>query len=107
MESARKWKEHTATQGFAEAFMSVCEQYKEDDETRSVKLEEFLIEQALAVGVARRKIPRIAANPNRWAKHLAPWYNDQCREAKWKYKQCKKVKGKKHKDTLTAYQHFK
>jgi hypothetical protein len=53
----------------------VCEQYKEDNETRSTKIEEFLIEQALAAGVARRKITRIAANPNRWAKHLAPWYN--------------------------------
>jgi hypothetical protein len=107
MESARKWKEHTATQEFAGAFKNVCEQYKEDNETRSIKIEEFLIEQALAVGVARRKIPRIAANPNRWAKHLAPWYNDQCREAKRQYKLCKKVKGKKHRDTLTAYQHFK
>jgi hypothetical protein len=107
MESARKWKEHTATQEFAGAFKNVCEQYKEDNETRSIKLEEFLIEQALAVGVARRKIPRIAANPNRWAKHLAPWYNDQCREAKRQYKLCKKVKGKKHRNTLTAYQHFK
>jgi hypothetical protein len=107
MESARKWKEHTATQEFAGAFKNVCEQYKEDNETRSIKIEEFLIEQALAVGVARRKIPRIAANPNRWAKHLAPWYNDQCREAKRQYKLCKKGKGKKHRDTITAYQHFK
>jgi hypothetical protein len=75
MESARKWKEHTATQEFAGAFRNVSEQYKEDNETRSTKIEEFLIEQALAAGVARRKITRIAANPNRWAKHLAPWYN--------------------------------
>ncbi len=76
MESARKWKEHTATQEFAEAFTNVSEQYKEDNETRSEKIEQFLIEQALAARVARQKIKRIAANPNRWAKHLAPWYND-------------------------------
>jgi hypothetical protein len=103
MESARKWKEHTATQEFAGAFRNVCEQYHEDNETRSTQIEEFLIERALAIGVARRKITRITANPNRWAKHLAPWYNDQCREAKREYKECKKRKGKKHGDTLAAY----
>ena len=86
MDSARKWKEHTATLEFAGEFKNVCEQYNEDNETRSMKIEEFLIEQAIAIGVARRKIARIAAYPNRWAKHLAPWYNDQCREAKQKYK---------------------
>jgi hypothetical protein len=76
MESAQKWKEHTASQEFAEAFKRVSKQYKKDNEMRSAKIEDFLIEQALAVGVVKKKTTRIAANPNRWAKHLAPWYND-------------------------------
>ncbi len=58
-----------------------------------MQIEEFLIDQAIEIGVARRKTTRIAANPNRWAKHLAPWYNDQCREAKRAYKQGKTRKG--------------
>lgn len=85
----------------------MCELYNEDNEARARQIEEFLIDQAVAIGVAKRKITRIAANPNRWAKHLAPWYNDQCREAKRAYKQCKTRKGKRHGDTIAAYQRFK
>ena len=55
MESAQKWKEHTASQEFAEAFKRVSEQYKKDNEMRSAKIEDFLIEQALAVGVVKKK----------------------------------------------------
>jgi hypothetical protein len=89
MESAREWKEHTASDEFADAFIQVMKDNAHDNELRSAKVEEFLISQALKIGVVKQKKTRIAANPNRWAKHLAPWYNDRCREAKRKYKQCK------------------
>jgi hypothetical protein len=32
-------------------------------------------------------------NPNKWEKHMAPWYNEECREAKLHHKQSKKKYG--------------
>ena len=89
MESATKWKEYTASKEFGEAFEEVMKQHHGDNETRSAYMEQFLIDQALKIGVARRQTKHVAANPNRWAKHLAPWYNDICREAKRSYRRCK------------------
>ena len=71
-----------------------------------MKIEEFLIEQAIAIGVARRKITRIAANPNRWAKHLAPWYNDQCREAKRAMGTARQLHGKNDQVSIKATKHY-
>ena len=72
MESATKWKEYTASKEFGEAFEEVMKQHHGDNETRSAYMEQFLIDQALKIGVARRQTKHVAANPNRWAKHLAP-----------------------------------
>jgi hypothetical protein len=46
-------------------------------------------------------------NPNRWSKHLAPWFEESCKQAKYQYKQSKRQHGKKHADTKQAYVKFK
>jgi hypothetical protein len=33
-------------------------------------------------------------NPNKWGKTLAPWYNEECREAKKLLTEARKVHGK-------------
>jgi hypothetical protein len=41
MESARIWKEHTASQEFANAFTKICEEYKHNNDKRAEKIEDF------------------------------------------------------------------
>ena len=46
-------------------------------------------------------------NPNRWAKHLAPWFNMICKDARRTYKELKRQYGKKHGKTRAAYKTFR
>jgi hypothetical protein len=34
------------------------------------------------VGVLRKIVLKQPRNPNKWGKTLAPWYTDECRDAK-------------------------
>ena len=78
-----------------------------DNTERASAVEHFIIEEAVKAGVVREITITTPKNPNKWGKILAPWFNEQCREAKRAYKQCKTRKGKKHGDTMAAYQRFK
>ena len=53
---------------------------------RTTKIEEFLIKEAQKAGVIKTFVNKIQKNPNRWAKHLAPWFGDSCKEAKRNYR---------------------
>jgi hypothetical protein len=57
--------------------------------------------------VKSKTIKKNNINPNRWAKHLAPWFEESCREAKKEYKKTKRRHGKNHAHTKTAYTKFK
>ena len=96
MNSARLWKEHTSTDQFADNFNEITQTYKDDNELRTQKVEEFLVDEAIKAGVVKVKETRQYKNPNRWAKHLAPWFNERCKEAKRAYRIQKQKYGKKH-----------
>ena len=70
-------------------------------------MEEFFIDHALQAGVIKAKKRKLQSNPNRWAKHLAPWFNEACKEAKYYYRQQKSIYGKKHTLVREAYQTYK
>jgi DNA transposition AAA+ family ATPase len=70
-------------------------------------VEKFLISEAMEAGVIQAIQTKYHKNPNRWAKHMAPWFNAVCREARREYKAVKREHGKKHTRTREAYQHFK
>jgi hypothetical protein len=70
---------------------------------RTAKIEEYLIAEAVKAGVVRTIQIKLQKNPNRWAKHLAPWYGETCREAKIKYRQLKRVHGRKHEVVRAAF----
>ena len=57
-----------------------------DNNLRTSKVEEFLIAEAQKAGVLKTHPLKIQKNPNRWAKHLAPWFDDTCKEAKQRYR---------------------
>jgi hypothetical protein len=56
MSSAEKWKTHTSTSEFATNFDHLTRHYNEDNELRSQKIEEFLIEEAKKAGVIKSTI---------------------------------------------------
>ncbi len=103
MHSANKWKVHTSTEQFATRFQQITEEFRNDNERKTERVEEFLLEEAIEAGVVKATETRTAKNPNRWAKHLAPWYTETCRQAKREYRSAKRTYGKKHEKTKSAY----
>jgi hypothetical protein len=51
MRSARTWKAHTSTDQFADKFNAISNKSQDDNETRTQRIEEFLIEEAITAGV--------------------------------------------------------
>ena len=107
MDSIRKWKEYSNQNSFITEFDTIINQYSHDNEIRTSKVEEFLISAAKKAGVIKTIQNKIQKNPNRWAKHLAPWFEDSCKEARQQYRQLKRVHRKKHVLVKTAYQEYK
>ena len=48
-------------------------------------MEKFLLEEAVAVGVVSKVETCLPRNPNKVHKQLAPWFTDECREARRAY----------------------
>jgi hypothetical protein len=92
---------------FAKQFNTISLTFRHDNDLRTSKIEEFLILEAKKIGVIKSKTRKINMNPNRWAKHLAPWFEESCREAKATYKKTKRRHGKNHNHTKIAYTKFK
>jgi hypothetical protein len=107
MHSAKIWKAHTSTDQFAAKFNEITEKSHGDNETRTERIEKFLIAEAMTVGVIKAIQLKHYKNPNRWAKHLAPWFSAICKDARRNYKQQKRQYGKKHGKTKEAYKEFR
>jgi hypothetical protein len=80
--SARTWRAHTATMEFTAAFKDIEHRFAHDNDIRAEQIEEFMIAEAVATGVMTKKAVRVNKNPNKWEKHMAPWYTAECKEAK-------------------------
>jgi hypothetical protein len=74
---------------------------------RTRKIEEYIIAEAKKAGVIKAVPVKIQKNPNRWAKHLAPWFEEQCKTARQKYRRLKRAHGKKHAVVKAAYHEYK
>ena len=107
MNSANIWKADTSTDQFAAKFHQITEEYSDNNERITERLEEFLLEDTITAGVVKAIEIRPLKNPNRWAKHLAPWFNEVCREAKRDYRLTKRLYGRKHEKTRIAYRKFR
>ena len=82
MTSAAKWKAHTSTTEFANKFNDVTSKYAANNEVCTRKMEDFLIAEAQRAEVITSKYYCIQKNPNRWSKHMAPWYDEDCKKTK-------------------------
>ena len=79
MQSIEKWRAHTSEMRFATEFNNITMECRDNNELRTERIETFLIEEAIQAGVVKMHKHKIQRNPNRWAKHLAPWFDDSCR----------------------------
>jgi hypothetical protein len=105
--SAHKWREHTATKGFTTAFENIENIFANDNEKRAEKIEDFLIAEAVVAGVMTKTIITESKNPNKWEKHMAPWYNEECKEAKKRCKKCRQIYGSTSIIAKEAYKEYK
>lgn len=46
-------------------------------------------------------------NPNKWSKHLAPWFTEECRQCKVDYKSAVKLHGRASDIAKEAYKKFR
>ena len=105
--SAQTWRAHTATAEFQEKFEDVEKLYANNNDMRAQKIEEFLINEAVKTGVVTRKIIKESANPNKWEKHMAPWYNEECKEAKQNCYNTRKKYGRNSPPARIKYKQYK
>lgn len=104
--SAIAWKTHTATPEFHAAFAAVAKKYEDDNATRAAKIEEFMLAEAMVAGVLKTTTKRISKNPNKWAKHMAPWFNEKCKAARARYRSAVHTNGKLHTHSQEALKQF-
>jgi hypothetical protein len=65
-----------------------------NSEDRAAAVEEFILQQATTAGVVKKIVATQPKNPNKWGKNLAPWFNEECREAKKCVAEAKQTYGK-------------
>ncbi len=105
--SANVWREFTSTAEFAAAFRAIVEDDTIPNDTRSARAEQFLLDQATKAGVLEVSAGhREFTNPNKWDKHLAPWFSAKCSLSRREYRRARKKYGKHHISTIAALQQF-
>jgi hypothetical protein len=57
-------------------------------------VEAFLIQEGIEAGVIKCHQYVYKRNPNKWGKHLAPWFTETCRLKKQDYIHAKKAQGR-------------
>jgi hypothetical protein len=77
-----------------------------NNEDRASAVEKFILREAIQAGVVKEIQIMVPRNPNKWGKTLAPWYNDECREAKWEMGRARKEYGKRHANSTNATRRY-
>jgi hypothetical protein len=99
--SAKLWAEFSSTDEFAAGFMAIVVNETYSNDVRATRIEEYLLEQATKAGVLDvSSTRRNFMNPNKWDKHLAPWFNPKCTESRRKFKKNSHRYGKRHTHTI-------
>ena len=92
---------------FLKDFEDIETEFAEDNDRRAEKIEEFLIAEAVKAEVMTKKTITANNNPNKWEKTLAPWYNEECREAKRHLLHCRHTHGSTSPPALKAYKQYR
>jgi hypothetical protein len=92
--SAKVWLEFTQRPAFVENLQTLINDQEKSNEDRAAAVEEFILEAATTAGVVKKITLTRPKNPNKWGKTLAPWFNEECREAKKGLAEAKRNFGK-------------
>ena len=76
------------------------------NEARSTAMEQYLLQAGEAAGVISSFQIKAPLNPNRFGKHLAPWFDDSCRHAKAAHRATCHTEGKNSDRARAAYRTY-
>lgn len=82
MEGAGRWHAHTSGEAFQQGLEAIVEDGALGNAARSDAVEQYLLDQAVEVGVVKKLTPKTPRNPNKWGKTLTPWFNEDCHETR-------------------------
>lgn len=66
--SGDKWRQYTNTEEFAESMNKIVENEDISNSARASQVEQFILDQAVKVGVIKKVEVTSAKNPNKWNK---------------------------------------
>ncbi len=85
--------------------MCSCTTYSNED--RAARVEQFLLDEAISIGVVATVKLYTSKNPNRWGKQLAPWFTPVCRESRRAYIAIRRQQGANNHSTKEAFMKYK
>ena len=106
IEGISKWKAHTDTEGFQQGMAAITEDKQLSNEDRTAQMEAYLLKEGQVAGVVTECKVQPPLNPNRWGKHLAPWFDGACRDKKKQYRESCREAGKKSQVAREALKQF-
>lgn len=80
--SAHSWLEFTQKPEFIDGLSAIVEDMTKTNDDRAATVEDYILQQAVTAGVVKKIEIKRPKNPNKWGKTLAPWFIEECREAK-------------------------
>lgn len=97
---------HTSTPQFTTGFEAIEKRFELDNDQRAERIEEYLIAEAVIAGVMTKSIIIAKKNPNKWEKHMAPWFTAECKAAKQQYIRCRKTYGRASPPARQAFKDY-
>ena len=72
------------------------------NDDRAAAVERFLLHEAVGAGVVREIKISSSRNPNKWGKTLAPWFTEECREARREMAKSRREYGRNDTGSIAA-----
>ena len=86
--------EYTGSAEFTTKFSALVANKILRNTDRAAAVESFILQEAVTAGVVREKTLTSPRNPNKWGITLAPWFTEQCREAKREMARARRTYGR-------------
>lgn len=86
---------------------SIVENEVLSNSERASKLEQFILDQAVEVGVVKKVEFAAARNPNKWNKQMAPWFTESCKVAKQQYIRASRTHGRHSEEAESNFKLFR
>ena len=77
------------------------------NDERAERVEAFILNEAVILGVVRKIEMKAPKNPNKWGKTLAPWFTEECRVARHTVVKLRREHLKTHEEVVAANKKFR